>query len=161
MLKHIFKSYRGWFNSVLSLPGGGSVFCYRDIQAAAGGGGHLGDDQRAVGPHHFLPAHICAHSGRIRDSEKTEPASWFDRDQTLVKDRDHLNADILHRKCESRLLSWDVASTCLSLRLCIMFHKGCRRGHLSICASVCNHTVRLSSHQMWCWDGGLSDNCAT
>lgn len=75
MLKHIFKSYQGWFNSVLSVPGGGSVFCYRDVQAAAGGGGCLGDDQRAVGPHHFLPAHIRAHSGRIRDSEKTEPAS--------------------------------------------------------------------------------------
>lgn len=75
MVKHIFKSHQGWFNSVLSVPGGGSVFCYRDVQAAASGGGCLGDDQRAVGPHHFLPAHICAHSGRIRDSEKTEPAS--------------------------------------------------------------------------------------
>lgn len=74
MLFDIFKSYQGWLNSVLSVPGGGSVFCYRDVQAAAGGGGCLGDDQRAVGPHHFLHAHIRAHSGRIRDSEKTEPA---------------------------------------------------------------------------------------
>lgn len=75
MVKHIFKICQDWFNGVYSVPGGGSVFCYRDVQAAAGGGGCLGDDQRAVGTHYFLPAHIRAHSGRIRDSEKTEPAS--------------------------------------------------------------------------------------
>lgn len=60
---------------ILSVEGGGSFICYQDLQAAAGGGGGLGDDQGAVGSHHFLSAHIVADCGGIRDAEETEPAS--------------------------------------------------------------------------------------
>lgn len=59
----------------LSVEGGGSIVCYQDLQAAAGGGGCLGDDQGAVSSHHFLPAHVGADRGGIRDAEEAEPAS--------------------------------------------------------------------------------------
>lgn len=68
-------------------PGGGTVVRHRDVQAAAGRGGRLGDDQRAVGSHHVRHAHLRAHRGGIRDSEEAEPAGRADRVQTLVKDR--------------------------------------------------------------------------
>ena len=71
--------------TLLSVQGGGTIVRHRDLQAAADGGGRLGDDQGAVGPHHFLPAHVGAHRGGIRDSEETEPASRLDRVQTLVR----------------------------------------------------------------------------
>lgn len=72
-------------HETLSVEGGGSIICYQDLQAAAGGGGRLGDDQGAVGSHHFLSAHVSADRGGIRDTQETEPASRFDRVQTLVK----------------------------------------------------------------------------
>lgn len=67
------RIYRG--HETLSVEGGGSIICYQDLQAAAGGGGRLGDDQGAVGSRHFLSAHVGADRGGIRDTEKTEPAS--------------------------------------------------------------------------------------
>lgn len=58
----------------LSVVGGGSIIRHQDLQAAAGGGGRLGDDQGAVGSDHFLAAHVGADRGGIRDPEETEPA---------------------------------------------------------------------------------------
>lgn len=68
--KPIYKAHE-----TLSVEGGGSSICSQDLQAAAGGGGRLGDDQGAVGSHHFLSAHVGADRGGIRDAEETEPAS--------------------------------------------------------------------------------------
>lgn len=73
-----------WFCTIF-LPGGGPFVYHRDVQAAACRGGHVGDDQRAVGPHHVLHAHVRAHRGRLRDSKEAEPACRPDWDQTLVK----------------------------------------------------------------------------
>lgn len=72
----------------MSVEGGGTNIRYQDFQAAAGGGGRLGDEQGAVSSHNFLPAHIDSHRGGIRDAEETEPASGFNRVQTLVKQRE-------------------------------------------------------------------------
>lgn len=57
--------YQKWSNTLLSVEGGRTFIRHRDVQAAAGRGRHLGDDQGAVSPHHLLAAHICAHCGRI------------------------------------------------------------------------------------------------
>nr|XP_020476723.1 solute carrier family 25 member 44-like isoform X2 [Monopterus albus] len=45
--------------------GGGTIICYRDVQATAGRGGRPGVDQGAVSPRHFLLADIVAHRGGI------------------------------------------------------------------------------------------------
>lgn len=108
--------YQRWSNTPLSVEGGGTFIRHRDVQAAASWGGHLGDDQGAVSPHHFLAAHVGAHCGRIWDSEETEPAGWFNRDETLVKGQREQKRN---RKGESlwKTLSCVAASTWL-LDLC-------------------------------------------
>ena len=64
MISLLCKHQR-WSNTPLSVEGGGTFICHRDVQAAASRGGHLGDDQGAVSPHHFLAAYVGAHCGRI------------------------------------------------------------------------------------------------
>lgn len=52
-------------SAALSAVGGGTIVHYRDVQAVAGGGRRLGDDQGAVGPHHLLHTHIGADCGGV------------------------------------------------------------------------------------------------
>lgn len=72
--------------------GGGPIICYGYVQAAAGRGGHVGDDQGAVSAHHFLHADVGAHCGGVWNPEETEPASRADRVQTLVRSQRTLGA---------------------------------------------------------------------
>lgn len=68
----------------LSCSGWRKKVGHGDVPAADPGGGLLGDDQRAVGPHHFLYAHRHRHGGRLRDSEEAEFATGAGGLQTLV-----------------------------------------------------------------------------
>ncbi|XP_041853558.1 solute carrier family 25 member 44a isoform X1 [Melanotaenia boesemani] len=97
--------------------GGGTIISHRNVQAASRRGGRLGDDQGAVGPHHILHAHICAHRGRIRDPEEAEPACRADRVQTLVKDKRGRRAGRLQANIDPNLLPLFIVAL-----LCSCFH---------------------------------------
>lgn len=75
-------THAGGFGCV---PGGGPLVGGGDLQAAAEGGGQLGADQGAVGPHRVLAAHLAAGGAGLRDPEETEPAIGPDPEQTLVR----------------------------------------------------------------------------